>query len=111
MARLSQAFVSILGCVALCAVVAADESAPTPQQVYDQAKQSIVVVKYTLSTELGRHELIVPGIIVSADGLVMIPVSAVSEAWPDSQLKEFKIVLPKENADEQELDAIFEGRD
>jgi serine protease Do len=111
MARLFQVFALIMGCFALCARAQADDATETPQQLYDRARQSIVVVKYTLSTELGRHELIVPGVVVSADGLVMIPMAAVNENWPDSQLKEFKIVVPKIDADEEELDAVFQGRD
>ncbi len=108
MARLFQPFTFILAAIALCTPAGADE---TPQQLYDRARSSIVVVKYTLNTELGRHELIIPGVVISADGLVMIPIAAVSETWPESQMKEFKIVVSKENADDQELDAIFQGRD
>jgi serine protease Do len=108
MVRPLLAFTFILTCIALCAPAGAEE---TPQQLYDRARSSIVVVKYTLNTELGRHELIVPGLVVSADGLVMIPMAAVSENWPDAQLKEFKIVVTKEDADDEELPAIFQGRD
>jgi serine protease Do len=108
MPRSLHAILFLLVGIAFCMPAGADE---TPPQLYDRARQSIVAVQYTLSTELGRHELIVPGVIVSADGLVMIPMMAVSETWPDSQLKEFKIIVPKDDADQQELDAVFQGRD
>jgi S1-C subfamily serine protease len=88
-------------------------NAPTDfaQQLYDRVRPSLVAVQYTLDTELGRHELIVPGIVVNDDGLILFPMAAVDERFPNEQLTEFKVIVPKEGADPQELDAIFQGRD
>ncbi len=95
-------------------VALAQTTAPqtdAPQQLYDRVRPSLVIVQYTLDTELGRHDLYFAGVVVSSDGLVMVPMIAVSDEWPDEQLKDFKIVVPQENSDVQELDAVFEGRD
>jgi serine protease Do len=81
------------------------------QQLFDRVKPSLVAVQYTLDTELGRREVIVPGIVIGGDGLVIFPIAAVSEQFPDEQLKEFKLIVPRNDADPQELDAVFQGRD
>jgi len=41
----------------------------------------------------------------------MIPIQAVSEQIPDEQLKDFKIIIPRMDADNEEIDAEFQGRD
>src|SRR5437764_14168156 len=41
----------------------------------------------------------------------MAPLPMFGVGVPDEQMKEFKIIVPKEDADPQELDAIFQGRD
>ncbi len=81
------------------------------QQLYDRVSPSLVAVKFTYVGETLTHEFIVPGIVVSDDGLVMISLAAVSEAFPDDQIKKFKIVVPQKNADDVEIDAEFQGRD
>jgi serine protease Do len=86
-------------------------AAVDPQDLYSRVRPSLVAVQYTLDTELGRREVIVPGIVVSAEGLVMFPMAAVGEQFPDEQLKDFKIIVPKEDTDSDELDAVFQGRD
>jgi S1-C subfamily serine protease len=92
-------------------VARGDADADFAQSLYDKVSPSLVAVQYTLETELGRRDLIFPGIIVNSDGLVMVPLAAVSEQIPDVQMKEFKIIVPKGDADPQELDAVFQGRD
>src|SRR5665213_558589 len=89
----------------------ADEPSQTAQELYDRIRPSLVAVQYTLNTELGRRELIFAGTIVSADGLVMIPMAPVGESVPDEQMKEFKVIVPRDDGDPMELDAIFQGRD
>lgn len=96
---------------ALASPPATASSSDAAQQLYQRVTPSLVAVQYTFDTELGRRDLIFPGVVVSADGLVMIPLAAVSDQFPDVQLKDFKIIVPKENADAQELDAVFQGRD
>src|SRR3954452_12307728 len=93
------------------------EPAPQPpandfaQQLYDRVRSSLVAVQYTFDTELGRHELIFAGVVVSDDGRVLFPLAAVDERFPNEQLTDFKVIVPQDNADPLELDAIFEGRD
>jgi serine protease Do len=87
------------------------DSTETAEQLYQRVKPSLVAVQYTQDTELGRHEWIFAGVIVGGDGLVMFPLRAVDERIPDEQMKDFKIIVPKDDGDPQELDAIFQGRD
>lgn len=83
----------------------------TPQQLYNRVTPSLVAVQYTWASELGRHDLIVAGVVISNDGLVMIPLVGVSDHIPDVQMKDFKIIVPEENTDPKKLDAVFQGRD
>jgi len=82
------------------------------QKLYADVTPSLVAVQYVFQSELGRHELIVAGVVVSDEGLVMAPIAAFNpQIIPDEQMKEFKIIVPRENEDPQELDAVFQGRD
>lgn len=81
------------------------------QEVYDRVTPSLVVVQYTWDSELGKREVFTPAIVVSADGLVMFSMYAVSLEIPDEQLKDFKVVIPSVEKDHQELEAEFTGRD
>jgi serine protease Do len=90
---------------------AADSNAAV-RQLHDDISPSLVAVKYNFESELGTQELVAAGVIVSSDGLVMIPIGIVTPAIvPDGQMKDFKIVLPSLTQDETEVDAVFEGRD
>lgn len=98
--------------VALLATTAPAAVGPeTAQKLYAEVAHSLVAVKYTLATELQRHELIGAGIVVSEDGLVMAPLVLFNINIPDEQMQDFKIVVPHEDRDPTELDAIFYGRD
>lgn len=81
------------------------------QRIYEHAAESLVVVQYTWESELGRREVAGPGIIVSEDGTVMTSLSLVDLRIPDEQMKDFKIIVPRMDADNEELDAEFLGRD
>jgi serine protease Do len=81
------------------------------QKLTGEVAPSLVIVQYIFQNELGRHELRTSGIVVGEDGLVMTPMTMFPIVLPDDQMKEFKILVPRENADPQELDAIFQGRD
>jgi serine protease Do len=81
------------------------------QSLYDRVTPSLVAVKYTFVGETIQRDLIVPGIVVDDQGLVMIPMEAVREEIPDEQLKKFKIIIPRQDADNEEIDAQFQGRD
>src|SRR5438309_2133596 len=97
-------------------IVRAEPAPPPPasdfaQQLYDRVRPSLVAVQYTFDTELGRHELTFAGVVVRDDGLVLFPLAAVDERFPNEQLTDFKVIVPQDNADPLELDAIFQGRD
>jgi S1-C subfamily serine protease len=81
------------------------------QQFYDRVTPSLVAVQFSFVGETVQRDLIVPGIVVRSDGLVMIPLSAVGEQVPDEQLKKFKIIIPRLDVDNEEVDAEFQGRD
>ena len=81
------------------------------QKLYSRVSPSLVAVQYVFENELGRHELTGAGVVVSEDGLVMTSMAMFPLQFPDDQLKEFKILVPRENAEPQELDAVFQGRD
>src|SRR5437016_3560925 len=81
------------------------------QKLCDDVTPSLVAVQYTWQSELGRREIIGSGVVIGADGLVAAPLAEFHQAIPDEQMKEFKIIVPKADADEDELDAVFLGRD
>jgi serine protease Do len=100
---------AVIGCCSV-RIAAAEES--VQKKMYDAAKPSLVAVKYTWENELQSRELVAAGIVVSDDGLVMFPIGIVHPALvPDSQMKDFKIILPSDTEDESEIDAVFQGRD
>jgi serine protease Do len=86
-------------------------STETAKKLYEQASPSLVAVKYTWESELGRRELIGAGVVVREDGLVMSPLSVFDMRIPDEQMKEFTIVIAHEDRDAEELEADFLGRD
>src|SRR6478672_3946826 len=86
----------------------------TPEQarkLYEKVSPAFVAVQYVWETELGRREIVGAGVIVNEEGLVMIPLSLVHPQIPDKQLKEFKVIVPSQAKDPEELDAEFVGRD
>jgi serine protease Do len=81
------------------------------KKLYEQASPSLVAVKYTWESELGRRELIGAGVVVREDGLVMSPMSVFDQRIPDEQMKEFTVIVAHEDRDAEELEADFLGRD
>ena len=79
------------------------------QALYDKVKPSLVAVQYTFNGELGRHEIIGPGVVVNPDGLVMVSMSIVPPQIPNGQMIDFKVIVPGDA--ETELEADFQGRD
>ncbi|HEY1922539.1 MAG TPA: hypothetical protein VGG44_07210, partial [Tepidisphaeraceae bacterium] len=103
-------FIAILLSLSSAAAVADD--AKTIRSMYDLVKPSLVAVKYTWTNELGSQELSAAGVIISDDGLVIIPIGIVTPAIiPDDQMHKFKIIVPSETGDETEIDATLQGRD
>lgn len=81
------------------------------RELYERVSPSIVAVQYVWETELGRRELTGTGVIVSADGLVVMSIGLADPRIPDDQMKDFKIIVPQKDADALEIDAVFAGRD
>jgi serine protease Do len=106
------AFIGALAFISCCCAPIAFADGSIQKKMYDAAKPSLVAVKYTWENELESRELVAAGIIVGDDGLVMFPIGIVHPAVvPDSQMKDFKIILPSDTEDETEIDAVFQGRD
>jgi serine protease Do len=104
----------ISSCLLTLALVAAPARAIAPeaaQKLYDQASPSLVAVRFTWESELGRRELIGSGVVVGEDGLVMSPMSVFDLRIPDDQMKDFTVIVAHEDRDAEELAADFLGRD
>ena len=89
-------------------------AAVTPEaarKLYEEVSPSLVGVKYTWETELERHELVGSGVVVAAEGVVMAPVALFNVQVPDEQMKDFKIIVPHQEKEHDELEADFLGRD
>lgn len=87
---------------------------PAPAEVRalrDRVAPSLVAVQFTWAYEYGRIEFVTPGVVVRDDGLTVISMAAVAPALPDKQMVEFKIIVPGGDNDDDELDAVFQGRD
>jgi serine protease Do len=104
----------------LCLLVAASLSAAPAttrsttdfaQQLYQKISPSLVAVQLTWESEAGKQELIGTGIVIRSDGLVLCSIGLVDPRIPDEQLTDFKIIVPRDNQDDEELEATFLGRD
>jgi serine protease Do len=92
------------------AAVRADVAPEAARKLYQDVTPSLVAVQYAWVSELGRRELVGAGVVVGED-LVMLPIALVSPQIPDAQMKDFKIIVPREQSDPDEIDAVFQGRD
>ena len=90
------------------AMIDAPIDAPT---LYARTAPSLVAVQYIWESELGRREVVGPGVVVSDTGVVMAPLAMFDMRIPDAQMKEFKLLIPSDTQDVQEIDATFLGRD
>jgi S1-C subfamily serine protease len=82
------------------------------QKLYERVSPSLVAVKYTWESELGRRELAGTGIVVSDEGLVVCQLALFNMIIPDVQLTDFKIIVPDPaGGDADEIDAVLHGRD
>jgi len=95
----------------LCAEPATAPAGNDAQKLYDRVTPSLVAVKFTWDSELGRRELIGSGVVVSPDGLIMSTLATFDLRIPDDQMTEFKIIVPRQSEDNEEIDAVFQGRD
>jgi serine protease Do len=92
-------------------MVSAQVTPEAARKIYEARTPSFVAVQYVWESELGKRELVGAGVVVNEEGLIMTPLSLFHPQIPDKQLKEFKIIVPSQKADAEELDAIFVGRD
>ena len=81
------------------------------RRLYEQVSPSLVAVQLTWDSEAGKQELIGTGIVIRSDGLVLCSIGLVDPRIPDEQLTDFKIIVPRDNEDDEELPATFLGRD
>jgi serine protease Do len=118
--RLSLPALCVLGVLAApwATFAAADASAADSPassadvgKLYDRVGKSLVAVQYVWESELGRRELVGAGVVVGDDGLIMTSVSLFDLRIPDAQMKEFKILVPTQEHEPDEIDAVFQGRD
>src|SRR5690349_19971160 len=86
-------------------------SAITAAALYERVTPSFVAVKYTWDFELRRQELTGPGLVISEDGLIMCPLGVFNMVIPDAQMKDFKILIPSQEHEADEIEAEFVGRD
>lgn len=84
-----------------------------PRSLIQQVRPSLVVIRYTFDSEMGRRELEGAGMVLDETGLIGFTSAIVPTAIPDAQMINFKIVIPPgiEGDDEVEIDAKFLGRD
>jgi serine protease Do len=108
---MNRIILALLTLVILTERAVADVTPEAAQKLLDSVTPSLVAVQVTWEYEFGKFEYVGPGIVVSDDGLIMMTLSVVSPTIPDSQLKEFKIIVPRADKDDEELDAVFCGRD
>ena len=66
---------------------------------------------YTFIGVTVQQDVIVPGVVVNDQGLVVISLDTVNTGLPDERLKNFKIITPRQDTDNEEVDAEFQGRD
>jgi S1-C subfamily serine protease len=101
----------LLSAAAANAMTATTDPAAAAQALYDRVTPSLVAVQFSWTYEFGKIDLVGPGVVVSDDGMVMVPGDILNEAFPNSQLNDFKIIVPGIDKDDEEIDAVFQGRD
>jgi serine protease Do len=89
----------------------AELSQPAAQHLYESTSRSLVVIRYVWESELGRHDILLPGVVVDDHGLVMTSVAIFDTRIPESQMKEIKVLRPMDGQDPREFAATYAGRD
>src|SRR6266513_1027120 len=95
--------VLLLGPLAMETVARADDAAAKIKKLYDDVTPSLVAVQYTWEYEFGKADFVGAGVVVSDDGLVMMPIAVMSPGIPDAQLTDFKIIVPHVDRDDEEI--------
>jgi serine protease Do len=104
--NLALAAVALLGG---CAAGPKTPAAISAAQLYEKVTPSLVVVQYTYEGEFGRRDFAGAGVVVSDSGLVMTSMRLFPLEFPDSHMRDFRIIIPGD--DEVELEAVLIGRD
>jgi hypothetical protein len=68
-------------------------------------------VQFTWEYEYGKADFVEPGVVVSEDGLILLPGGELIPRLPIAQLKDFKVIIPRLDKDNEELEAEFVGAD
>src|SRR5688572_5347121 len=108
---MSRTIAIVLTLITLAAPRALAISPDAAKKLYDRAAPSLVAVRFTWESELGRRELTGAGVVVGKEGLVMSPVAVFNPQIPDEQMKDFLIIVAHEDRDAEEIEADFNGRD
>src|SRR4051812_10304878 len=99
------ALMGIFAGVILCASASiAQTTRPTESaaDIYKRVTRSLVAVQWIWAYEYGRAEYVGAGVVVRDDGLIAIPMQVADPGIPDSQMGEFKIIIPAtDDRDEQ----------
>src|SRR5271156_1233497 len=84
----------LLSITAARGMTATTEPASRAQALYDRVTPSLVAVQFSWTYEFGKVDLVGPGVVVSDDGMVLVPGDIINNAFPDAQLTDFKIIVP-----------------
>src|SRR3954471_962069 len=111
--RMRLLILGLLATLALPSLARAGVGPEATQKLYERVTPSLVVVKFTWESEMGRREFAGTGVVMREDGVVMCQLGLIDpRIFPDEQLKDFKIVVPDPTGgDADELDARLLGRD
>ncbi len=87
------------------------QTALTPAQIYAKVAPAMVAVQFTWDSERGRQDLVGIGIVCDAAGTILLPLVMANPGLPDDQMKDWKVYIPREGKDPDEVPATFLGRD
>ncbi len=88
--------------------VAADARAVGIADLLAERLKSVVMVEFTIQTEIERRQVFVSGAVTDTQGTIIIPGSHILPGYTPEQLKDFKVYGP--NTDRSES-AIYLGQD
>jgi S1-C subfamily serine protease len=96
--------------ILVAACCGASAHAATPAEIHAKAGKSLVVVEVTIENELRRQEITAAAVVV-APNIVAMSAFSLPDQFPLVHLKGFKVIVPRADADHDELKAEFAGRD
>lgn len=108
---MSRKIYSVLALLLFTSAASATVTPEVAQELYGRVSPSLVAIQYVFQNPLGRMELTGAGVIVREDGLVMASITLFPTQFPDDEMKDFKILVPREDGEPTEYEAVFQGRD